>query len=336
MTLVLRQTRRGLLILGALVLAPSGLSAQGMKASSPIELARTAASLKAGEWVWAPAVAPSGPVMIYVDLSHQVATIYRNGVRIGVSTISSGKKGYETPTGVFTILQKDIDHHSNLYENASMPFQQRLTWDGVALHAGGLPGYPESHGCIHLPYGLAKELFKVTKLGATVIVDEGNSVPMPIAGGNLLLPTNSMTPGTADSIQGPNADDYDWHPEKSLTGPITIILSRSDQSAVVMRNGVVIGRSKVVMPNIDFGSHILTLTIDKSGKRQWIYVAVPGHADDEGKVLDGSVASQVKFPKPMYDAVSAILQPGTTILVTQSSVDTTTTGEKLVVMNGVK
>lgn len=334
MTFALKQAGPWLLILGALVAAPSGVLAQGMKTSSAIELARTAAGLKAGEWVWAPAVAPSGPVMIYVDLSHQVATIYRNGVRIGVSTISSGKKGYETPTGVFTILQKDVDHHSNLYKNASMPFQQRLTWDGVALHAGGLPGYPESHGCIHLPYGLAKELFKVTKLGATVIVDEGNSVPMPIAGGNLLLPTDPKTPDPVSS--GVTEGDYEWHPEKSVTGPVTIILSRSDQVAVVMRNGVVIGRSKITMPNTDFGSHILTLTIDKSGKRQWIYVAVPGHADDGGKVLDASVAGQVKFPKPIYDAVSAMLQPGTTILVTQSSVSATTTGEKLVVMNGVK
>lgn len=334
MTIALRQAGPWLLILGALVAAPSGLSAQGMKVSSPIELARTAASLKPGEWVWAPAVAPSGPVMVYVDLSHQVATIYRNGVRIGVSTISSGKKGCQTPTGVFTILQKDIDHHSNVYDNAPMPFQQRLTWDGVALHAGGLPGYPESHGCIHLPYGLAKELFKVTKLGATVIVDEGNAVPMRVAGGNLLLPIDAKESGAA--VSGVTTGDYDWHPEKSLTGQVTIILSRTDQMAVVMRNGIVIGRSRVTMPNSDFGSHILTLALDKAGKRQWIYVAVPGHPDDGGKVLDAAVASQVKFPKPIYDAVSAILEPGTTILVTQSSVDTTTTGEKLVVMNVAK
>ena len=83
--------------------------------------------LKPGEWVWAPAVAPAGPVQIYVDLSRQLATIYRNGVRIGVTTVSSGKPGYTTPTGVFTILQKDAKHRSKKYNDAPMPFHERLT-----------------------------------------------------------------------------------------------------------------------------------------------------------------------------------------------------------------
>ncbi len=73
---------------------------------------------------------------------------YRNGVRIAVSTCSTGKKGHETPTGVFTILEKDKDHHSSTYNNAPMPNMNRLTWSGVALHAGNLPGYPASHGCV--------------------------------------------------------------------------------------------------------------------------------------------------------------------------------------------
>ncbi len=314
---------------------PASVLAQGMTASSPIELARTADALKPGQWVWAPQVAPLGPVLIYIDLSHQVATIYRNGVRIGVSTISSGKKGFETPTGVFTILQKNVTHHSNAYDNASMPYQERLTWDGVALHAGGLPGYPESHGCVHLPYALARELFKITSLGATVIVDEGNAVPMPIEGGNLLLPTAPKTPvAVAPGLSAANGD-YEWHPEKSLTGPVTIIMSRSDQEAVVMRNGIEIGKTKITMPASDFASHILTLTIDKAGTRQWVYVAVPGHEDDAGKPLDTTVASKVVIPKPMSDAVSAILQAGATILVTQSPLSPAATGEKLVVMNSV-
>src|SRR6185503_12097277 len=104
----------------------------------------------------------------------QRAYVYRNGVLIAVSSVSTGKPGHETPTGVFTILQKDKDHHSNLYNNAPMPYQQRLTMGGVALHAGGLPGYPESHGCIHLPTQFAKELFAITNLGVTVVV-EGNA-----------------------------------------------------------------------------------------------------------------------------------------------------------------
>ena len=99
-----------------------------------------------------------------VSLPEQLAYVYRNGVVIGVATVSTGKKGHETPTGVFTILQKDANHHSSLYNNAPMKFQERLTWDGVALHAGGLPGYPSSHGCVHLPSKFAEELFAASPM----------------------------------------------------------------------------------------------------------------------------------------------------------------------------
>ncbi len=97
-------------------------------------------ALKPGEFVWHPGIAPAGPIVVIVSLDDQLAFVYRNGVEIGYSTVSSGKSGHDTPTGVFTILQKDRDHHSSKYNNASMPYTQRLTWDGVALHAGGLPG----------------------------------------------------------------------------------------------------------------------------------------------------------------------------------------------------
>lgn len=106
-----------------LLLGVSEARAQGARTSSAIELAPQADQLKPGEWVWAPEIAPDGPITVYIDLSRQIATIYRNGVRIGVSTVSSGKPGHETPTGVFTILQKDAKHRSSTYNNAPMPFQ---------------------------------------------------------------------------------------------------------------------------------------------------------------------------------------------------------------------
>ncbi|HEY8434482.1 MAG TPA: L,D-transpeptidase family protein, partial [Sphingomicrobium sp.] len=124
------------------------LAAQGAPKSAQLELAKEADKLKPGQWVWKPEIARNGPILVYVDLTRQLATVYRNGVRIGVSTISSGRPGYETPTGVFTILEKNKEHISRKYNDAPMPYQERLTWGGVALHAGGLPGYPESHGCV--------------------------------------------------------------------------------------------------------------------------------------------------------------------------------------------
>ncbi len=154
-------------IAASLPVAPA--LAQGATVSSPVEFARQAETLKPGEWVWAAEAAPDGPVLVYVDLSRQIATVYRNGVRIAVTTVSSGKSGHETPTGVFTILQKDAKHRSSTYNNAPMPYQERLTWDGVALHAGGLPGYPESHGCVHLPLEFARKLFATTHMGGAVI-----------------------------------------------------------------------------------------------------------------------------------------------------------------------
>src|ERR1700761_8395497 len=205
------------------------LYAQGAKVSSPAELARIADALQPGEWVWAPEVAPTGPILIYVDLSRQLATVYRNGIRIAVSTISSGKEGHETPTGVFTILQKDADHHSNIYNNAPMYYQERLTWGGVALHAGGLPGYPESHGCIHLPSEFAKDLFDVSPPGMTVVIADTASEPTWVTHPGYLAPI-SVVGGKAvneDPLQSSYQDR--WQPEASLSGPVSIVLSRQSQ-----------------------------------------------------------------------------------------------------------
>jgi lipoprotein-anchoring transpeptidase ErfK/SrfK len=105
-----------------------------------------------------------------VDLARQVVCVYRGEALIGISTISSRASGYETPTGSYTILQKNLTHKSNLYDDAPMPFMQRLTWDGVALHAGTIPGHPASHGCVRLPKAFAKLLFGATRVGTTVTI----------------------------------------------------------------------------------------------------------------------------------------------------------------------
>ncbi|PSD49226.1 L,D-transpeptidase, partial [Stenotrophomonas maltophilia] len=119
--------------------------------------------LKPGEYLWHPEISPTGPIVLVVSLDEQRAYVYRNGIAIGLTTISSGKAGHETPTGVFTILQKDKDHKSNLYNSAPMPYMQRLTWDGIALHGGSLPGHPASHGCVRLPQAFAQKLFSETQ-----------------------------------------------------------------------------------------------------------------------------------------------------------------------------
>lgn len=122
----------------------------------------------------------SGPVMMVVSIPEQRAYVYRGGVLIAVTTVSTGSRGHETPVGEFTILQKKTFHRSNLYSNAPMPYMQRLTWSGIAIHAGHLPGYPASHGCIRLPAKFARQFYAITELGGTVsIVDEVIAEPMP-------------------------------------------------------------------------------------------------------------------------------------------------------------
>jgi hypothetical protein len=129
--------------------------------------------LDPGEFAWRPELAPSGAVEIVVSIPLQRAYVYRGGTMIGVTTVSTGRPGHATPTGSFDILEKRREHYSNLYNNAPMPFMQRLTWDGIALHAGQIPGRPASHGCIRLPLAFARQLFQATRVGATVhILDE--------------------------------------------------------------------------------------------------------------------------------------------------------------------
>jgi hypothetical protein len=126
--------------------------------------------LKPGQYWWAPNVSPKGPVVVLVSVPLQVMHVYRNGVLVGRSTISTGTKGHATPSGVFTILEKKQTHYSKTYDNAPMPNMQRLTWNGIAMHSGNLPGYPASHGCIRMPYEFSKLLFTLTAKGGTVVI----------------------------------------------------------------------------------------------------------------------------------------------------------------------
>ena len=163
---------RGTVIAFALCAAPL----TSLSAAEPVSIEERAASLEAGDYVWQPDSAGDGPVQLVISLPLQMAYVFRGGTLIGAATVSTGQPGYDTPTGSFEILQKREEHYSNLYDNAPMPFMQRLTWDGIALHAGANPGYPASHGCIRLPRSFAKKLFAATELGAEVlVVDEATS-----------------------------------------------------------------------------------------------------------------------------------------------------------------
>lgn len=169
----LAAVRRGMLGgLGAVLsLALAGpVVAQQVQAAGASEVL-----LRNGQWTWIEEPSfqrtiGSNTISMLISIPAQMAYVYRDGVLIAASTISTGKRGKATPTGEFPILQKRVHHRSNIYSNAPMPFMQRLTWDGIALHAGELPGFPASHGCIRFPREFARRLFETTELGTPVSV----------------------------------------------------------------------------------------------------------------------------------------------------------------------
>ena len=158
----------------------------GAKASVPIDTPIN--QLKKGQFLWMGEAVTTGPVVMVISITEQRAYVYRNGILIGATTVSTGRPGHLTPTGVFTVLQKQKEHRSTIYDGAPMPYMERLTWGGIALHAGGLPGYPESHGCIHLPTEFAQRLFDISTNGMTVVIGTDQTAPEQVAHPGYLAP----------------------------------------------------------------------------------------------------------------------------------------------------
>lgn len=276
------------------------------------EVAPLTPALKPGDYVWHPEVAPAGPVVILVSLPDQLLFVYRNGLRIGRSTVSTGKPGKSTPTGVFTVLQKKVRHESSIYKGAQMPHMQRLTWTGVAIHAGNLPGYPASAGCVRLPVDFAANLYSVTTIGTTVIIADHKSAPKETVKPGLLFSSNT---GTA-------AREFKWTPEKAPKGPVSIIISGADRAAYVYRNGVEIGRTPVSGVERLSGSYVFTAleSFDSSGRREWISTASSGRRVPNLKDL----ANRVRISSDFDDDIRALITPGTTLVVTNLAVGTGT------------
>lgn len=266
----------------------------------------TAPTLKPGEYIWAPELAPAGPTLLIVNIDTQRAVLFRNGVPIAASTLSSGRPGYDTPTGVFTILQKRVEHYSSTYDNAPMPYMQRLTWKGVALHAGNLPGYPASHGCIRLPREFAKLLYGVTNLGMTVVITR-------------LPGSMAQMDGALLSEGSPEGDisgaPFRWDPEGTSRGIVSVIVSVAEQRAIVLRNGKLIGSAPVRVKGPIDGSWAYVLQgWDKEG-RHWLKLRFSGQA--EGMEVPPGEAGRFQAPEGFRQAVISALRPGAIIVVTQ-------------------
>ena len=290
--------------------------------------------LAPGEYVWVPEVSPRGPIVLVVSLPEQKAYVYRNGVLIGATTVSTGKKGHDTPTGVFTVLQKNEDHYSNLYNNAPMPYMQRLTWSGVALHAGRLPGYPASHGCVRMPYEFAQKLFAETKTGMTVVVADAKQFPATVANPGLVAPVDEKGAPVAEP---PGGADLVWRPEAAPQGPVTILVTNEDKLVRVFRAGVEIGRTPFVLgdPKRPISLTVLTMLEPSeedpvspvTGRRLPRWLVVSG--EQKAEVSTERLLEVIQIPLEFRREAANVVEPGTTMVVTQpaSSPATTTSAE---------
>jgi hypothetical protein len=248
--------------------------------------------------------------------------VYRNGILIGRSSVSSGGKGNSTPPGVFDILEKKQTHYSKKYNNAPMPNMQRLTWSGIAMHSGQLPGYPASHGCIRLPYDFSALLFVATSKGGTVVIGD-NKTRQPHLASNpgLMLAPKDLTPAMLRPLA---ANEYDWHPERSSSGPITIVISSTDKALYVYRNGNPIGRAALEAKG-RLGEHVFTLLEGTTGKPSQL---APGReagrwmrVDGAGRGVDAeTLASRLRFSPEFAHKVADEIAPGTTVIVTDAPV----------------
>jgi hypothetical protein len=270
---------------------------------------------------WHPEIAPAGAIVIVVSLDEQYLYVYRNGVAIGASPISSGRPGYETPTGVYTILQKEREHRSNLYDDAPMPFMQRLTWDGIAMHAGTLPGRPASHGCIRLPQAFAEKFFQISQRGAVVVIANAQVTPADLVHPAAVAPVNLSGQPMPAPPPGQNPP-----PGLSASGtPLSVVISTHDHAVYVLRDGQLVATS------------ILGLSEGPAFKGTVLYVmrgeqAPSDHAPATGQAMHlwsgyriigagpvpepAQMAARLRVPEAFGQSLRTSLTPGTTVLVT--------------------
>ena len=304
------------------VAGASPLVAQQMPPDTPPE------DLKNGEFVWDAEAAPAGPLVVLVSLTEQFCYVYRNGILIGYCPVATGKPGHETPTGVFTILQKDADHVSNLYK-APMPYTQRLTWSGICLHAGSTPGYPNSHGCVHLPLEFSQLLFEVEHLGGTVVIADDHSGPAEANHPGMVLAT--VHPDDTTMAVPATFHDYEWQPELSPDGPVGVLISGADRRAYVYRNGVEIGQALLYIdsPEMPLAEGVFTIldgTSDQSNPwvpdrpaLSWmaVWTDVPGGLDQAtDRLTPNSNLNRVHIPTGFAALAYDVLGPGSTVVIT--------------------
>lgn len=311
-------------------------------------------SNKEGPFEWHPERSLKGHIVIIVSLTDQRLSVYRGGIRIATAPVSTGKPGHKTPTGVFTILQKDAHHHSSIYNNASMPNSERLTWSGVALHAGGLPGYPESHGCVHLSLEFSKLLFSITHIGAAVIIADEASAPSEITHPGPFL--SSLAKEEAEDAIAklkkkklPHPKLHVWTTTRKKAKPasdkvkatdaplsssqplISILVSSKDRILQAWNGDQKILQASITINNPDkpLGTHLYTLTgIGPDGTQiHWSSIKI-SKTGIEGEAHPGRVIRRVQMSSDVSGKLVKLLHPGATFMITDRSLANETRSSK--------
>lgn len=307
----------------------AGLLALGSRAFADAFLEEIS-HLKPGQFTWHPERSPDGPVAIIVSLPTQLLHVYRNGIRIGVSTVSSGRPTKPTPTGVFTILEKARTHHSSTYDEASMPNMERLTWDGVALHAGGLPGYPSSHGCVHLPMAFSSVLYGVTQVGTPVIIAGSNGEPQAVTHPGLVL-------GQYAESELNGAVSKEWSPPAGNdTQHTSVVVSSADKRVDILVNGEIVAQGPATIDGeTPIGSTVFILSrIDGEAKGlAWHAVA---YGEEGAKLVSDpdALIRRIHADDHVLDVMRQRMTPGMVLVTTDLPMTPDTrTGKDFVVLN---
>lgn len=285
-----------------------------------------ARKLKPGEFIWEPERAPAGSVVLIVSIPEQMVHVYRGGIEIGASSCATGRPGHRTPTGLFTILEKERRHVSSIYKGAQMPNMERLTWTGIALHAGNLPGYPASHGCIRLPIKFSSLLYEVTHLGVVVIIADERTQPESVVHPGLMLSSVAEIEARAISSEvARKAAPGGW--DTKINYPMTsLVVSRADGMAVLAQDGRLAGKYpiRIADQRRPLGTHVYSLVgpaADGSGLL-WLAFGI-GKSHKEPHIVrwqgDTSLQRISFYDDRQGRDVAAALHPGATVMVTDAS-----------------
>jgi hypothetical protein len=323
-------TRRQLLA-GATVLAVSSACADALAD----ETLKEASKLRPGEFTWNPDRQPTGPVAIVVSIPEQLVHVYRNGIRIAVSTCSTGRPGHSTPTGVFVVLEKDRNHHSSTYNDAPMPNMNRLTWSGIALHAGNLPGYPASHGCVRLPLEFSAKLFTVTHLGTPVIIAGSHTDPWELTHPGMVLA--GYAEGEFKQVEASLADKKhpaDWTQVETLP-VVSVIASSADRKIMLIENGGIVAESALTIAGgVSLGNHVFVLVGPHAGSLGMSW-SVISHGDQAGsKEAPDSLLQRLRSEDSFVARLRDKMHPGLVVVVTDAPLHPDTrSGKDFVIMS---